>query len=94
VKIGEAFDVTVQPTIVSQTSAGKTRSDYAMSYLIRNAKAQPVTVTVRQGGLWRDGKVLKESLKSRRVDAYNLAWDVAVPANGEVTLTATIDTGW
>jgi hypothetical protein len=94
VKIGEAFDVTVQPTVVAQDGAGRTRSRYSMSYLVRNAKAQPVTVTIRQGGLWREGKVVEESLKSRRLDAYNLAWDVPVPANGETTLTFTVETGW
>ncbi|MGZ3403239.1 MAG: DUF4139 domain-containing protein [Phenylobacterium sp.] len=94
VKIGEAFDVTIQPTVVRQESAGLLRSRYAMSYVVRNAKPQPVTVTIRQGGLWREGKVVQESLKSRRLDAYNLAWDVPVPANGETTLTFTVDTGW
>jgi hypothetical protein len=94
VKIGEAFDVTVQPTVVRHDSASGDRSRYAMSYVVRNAKAQPVTVTLRQGGLWRAGKVVQESLKSRRLDAYNLAWDVPVPANGETTLTFTVDTGW
>jgi hypothetical protein len=94
VKIGEAFDVTVQPTVVAQDAAGRTRSRYSMSYLVRNAKAQPVTVVIRQGGLWREGKVIEESLKSRRLDAYNLAWDVPVPANGETTLTFTVETGW
>ena len=48
-----------------------------MSYLIRNAQAEPVTVELRQGGLWRDGKVIDESLTSRRIDAYNLGWDGA-----------------
>lgn len=94
VKIGEAFDVTVQPTVVATERAGKSRTRYKMSYLVRNARSQPVTVTVRQGGLGRDGKVLDESLKNRRLDAYNLAWDVPVPANGEATLTFTVDTGW
>ncbi len=94
VKIGEAFDVTVQPTLVAHENAGLFRSRYKMTYLLRNAKAQPVTVTVRQGGLWREGRVIDESLKSRRLDAYNLAWDVPVPANGETTLTFTVDTGW
>ncbi len=94
VKIGEAFDVTVQPTVVAHQNAGLFRSTYKMSYRVRNARPQPVTVTVRQGGLWRDGKVTEESLKSRRLDAYNLAWDVPVPANGETVLTFTVDTGW
>jgi hypothetical protein len=94
VKIGEAFDVTVQPTVVAQDSAGVFRSRYKMSYLVRNARAQPAVVVIRQGGLWRNGKVVEESLKSRRLDAYNLAWDVPVPANGETTLTFTVETGW
>jgi len=94
VKIGEAFDVTVQPTVVAQEKAGKWRSRYKMSYLIRNARAQPATVVIRQGGLGRDGKVIEESAKSRRIDAYSLSWDVTAPANGETTLTFTVDTGW
>jgi hypothetical protein len=93
VKIGEAFDVTVQPTVVAHERSKHNHSRYRMEYVVRNARPQPVTVTLRQGGMWRDGKVLEESLKSTRVDAYNLAWDVPVPANGETRLTAYIDTG-
>ena len=94
VKIGEAFDVTVQPTVLAQERIDKRSTRYRMSYVVRNARPQPVTVTVRQGGLWKNGKVTDESLKSRRLDAYNLAWDVPVPANGEATLTFTVETGW
>jgi hypothetical protein len=94
IKIGEAFDVTVQPTVESVEKVSKWRTRYTMSYVVRNARAQPVTVTVRQGGLGRDGKVVKESLPSDRVDAYNLAWDVQTPANGETELTFTVETGW
>ena len=94
VKIGDAFDVTVQPTVLESEKISRSRTRYEMSYVVRNARSAPVTVTVRQGGLGRDGKVAKESLPSRRIDAYNLAWDVAVPANGETKVTATIETGW
>jgi len=94
VKIGEAFDVTVQPTVLSQERVDRRTSRYRMSYVVRNARPQPVTVTIRQGGLWRNGKVVEENLRSRRLDAYNLAWDVTVPANGETPLTFTVDTGW
>lgn len=94
VKIGQAFDVTVQPTLGASEKISRTRTRYSMTYLVRNARSQPVTVTVRQGGLGRDGEVLRESLQSRRIDAYNLAWDVPVPANGETRLTFTVDTGW
>ncbi|NLG75111.1 MAG: DUF4139 domain-containing protein, partial [Xanthomonadaceae bacterium] len=70
------------------------RSRYSMSYLVRNARNEPVTVDIRQGGLWRDGKVLSESIKSTRPDAYTLQWAVPVPANGETKLTFTVETGW
>ncbi len=94
VKTGEAFDVTVQPTLVSSESSPKSRSRYAMSYLVRNARAQPAVVEIRQNGLWQDGKVLAESLPSRRIDASTLIWDVPVAPGGETTLTFTVVTGW
>ena len=95
VKIGDAFDVTVQPTLVSTEAVNKHRTRYSMSYLIRNARAEPVTVELRQGGLWgRDATVTKESLPGRRIDASTLGYSVPVAANGETTLTATVETGW
>jgi hypothetical protein len=94
IKTGEAFDVSSQATLVAETKVSKTRSRYEMRYLLRNAKDQPVTVELRQGGLWRDGEVKAESLKSRRIDARTLGWSVPVPANGETTLTFTVETGW
>jgi hypothetical protein len=94
IKTGEAFDITVQPTLVSQERAGLLRSRYNMEYLIRNARKEAATVEIRQSGLWRDGKVLNESIKSTRVDAYTLQWSVPVPANGETKLTFGVETGW
>ncbi|EJL24711.1 hypothetical protein PMI01_04589 [Caulobacter sp. AP07] len=94
IRTGDAFDVTSQATLVSDTKVSKTRSRYAMKYLVRNARPQPVTVELRQGGLWRDGEVKAESLASRRIDARTLGWSVPVPANGETTLTFTVETGW
>ncbi len=86
--------MTSQATLVSQERVSKTRSRYAMKYLIRNARPEAVTVELRQGGLWRDGEVKAESLKSRRIDARTLGWSVPVPANGETVLTFTVETGW
>jgi hypothetical protein len=93
IAIGEAFDVTAQPTLVSSEKITKTRTRYAMSCLFRNAQPKPVTVDLRQGGLWRDGKVEAESIPSRRIDANTLGWSVPVPANGETVLTFTVDSG-
>ncbi|HKS54204.1 MAG TPA: DUF4139 domain-containing protein [Steroidobacteraceae bacterium] len=94
VKTGDAFDVTVQRTLVKQDRAGFWRSRYSMEYLVRNARSESVTLDIRQGGLWREGKVLQESIKSTRPDAYTLQWSVPVAANGETKLTFTVETGW
>jgi len=94
IKTGEAFDVTVQPTLVKQERVTLFRSKYSMEYLIRSARKEASTVEIKQSGLWRDGRVLTESHKSTSVDAYTLKWDVPVPANGETKLTFTVETGW
>jgi hypothetical protein len=93
IKTGDAFDVTSQATLVSDTKLTKTRSRYEMSYLIRNARAQPVTVELRQGVRGPNGEVKAESLASRRIDARTLGWSVPVPANGETVLTFTVEMG-
>jgi hypothetical protein len=96
-KTGQAFDVTVQPTVVASHISSDfltTLSNSAsMSYAIHNAKASPVVVEVRQGGFWLNGRVVKESQKGRKIDAYSRAWDVDVPAHGVATLTFTVQSG-
>ena len=94
VRIGDAFDVTVQPTLVSAEPIPRRRYRYAMSYLLRNARDTPVTVELRQGGLWIDNQIVKESLASRKVDAFTRGWSVPVPANGQTTLTMQVETWW
>jgi hypothetical protein len=93
IKIGDAFDVTIQPSVVSSVRADRWRTRYSMAYTVRNALAVPVTVALRQNGLWRDGKVESESLPSKRIDAHTLAWNIPVPAHGETVLTFTVDSG-
>jgi hypothetical protein len=70
------------------------RYRYSMSYLVRNARSEPVTVELRQGGLWLDNQVIKESLASRKIDAFTRGWSTPVPANGETTVTFEVETWW
>lgn len=93
-KIGEAFDVTVQPTLRNNRVINKRTSEATMAYTLRNAKQEPVSVTVRQQAGWTgvETKVLSESEKSRNPSHNNYVWDVEVPAEGEATLTFTIQT--
>jgi hypothetical protein len=94
IKIGDAFDVAVQPTLGATRRISHRKTEYDMTYLLRNARPTAVTVTLRQGGLSRENAVLKESIKGRRTDAHSFAWDVDVPANGEKALTFTISDSW
>jgi hypothetical protein len=94
IKVGDAFDVSVQPTLEQTNRVSRRKVEYTMSYLLRNARAEPVTVTLRQDGLWRENSVLQESARGRRTDADSFAWDIPVPANGEATLKVTLRQSW
>ncbi len=93
-KIGEAFDVTVQPNLRNRRSINKKTSEATMAYTLRNAKREPATVTIRQQAGWNgvETKVLSESVESRNPSHNNYVWDVTVPAEGETVLTFTIQT--
>ncbi|MBN9479098.1 MAG: DUF4139 domain-containing protein [Bordetella sp.] len=98
VTTGDAFDVTVQPRLVSSERVSKRlidyfRTRYTMEYTVRNARPEPVTVEVRQRGLGRDTELTDQSIAGEMRDARTVVWRVPVPANGETKLTATITTG-
>jgi len=70
-----------------------------MRYIVTNARSQPVTVDVVQGGLnqwwwWRDLRVPEESIKGSQESADERRWEVPVPANGRTELTVTFLTPW
>jgi hypothetical protein len=94
VPIGEAFDVTVHPTLVQQDRVNKRRARYSMEYVLRNARSESVIVQVRQGGLNPGGKVTDENMQSTRVNAGVVQWDVPVPAGGEARLTFKAENLW
>ena len=96
IKTGEAFDVTVQPTVVSQTRLDSgPRSQglrTVMRYEFRNARREPVTVAFRQHTGATETRIVEESLASRAEDNDTRVWDVRVPANGTTALTFTVET--
>lgn len=94
-KTGDAFDVKVKATVVSRERVSDRVWRTSMSYLLTNARPQPVTLDLMQRGLdwyWDETRVLKESRKSERLDSDGVKWRTEVPANGEVTVTATFET--
>ncbi|MGZ8298492.1 MAG: DUF4139 domain-containing protein, partial [Allosphingosinicella sp.] len=92
IKTGEAFDVKVQPVVVSRTKMGDSRWRTAMRYTLTNAKPQPVTVDLIQDGMWGDVRIVEQSQPGERRSADEMLWRVSVPANGEAVVTATFDT--
>jgi hypothetical protein len=91
-KIGEAFDVTVQPKLIDRKPVSRKVTDTTMEYLIKNAKDEDAVVTIRQGvGGWRViREIREENFESRQPDFTSYVWDVPVPAEGETTLRFTI----
>jgi len=91
-RTGDAFDVKVQTTVVSRTRKGDSRWVTKMKYVVSNARPEAITVLVAQDGLYGDVRISDESLKSERVSADRVEWQVPVNANGKTELTATFDT--
>lgn len=89
---GEAFDIKVQPVVVSRVKAGDTRWRTSMRYTLSNASARPATVDLIQSGLWGDVRIVEQNQPSERPSAEEAAWRVEVPANGRAVVTATFDT--
>jgi len=88
-KIGEAFDITVQPTLVRTTNVAYRVKDFEMKYELRNASKKPVKVNVYQHvyGRWADFTMLEENTDHQRKDDNTLVWTVDIPAEGEADLT-------
>jgi hypothetical protein len=88
---GQAFDVKVKAVVEKRERVGSDRWKTSMRYTLTNARPQPVTVDLLQSGLWGDTRISAESIKSERRSADDALWRVPIPANGEVTITATFD---
>ncbi len=88
-KIGEAFDVSVKPTLKAQERISKRKTDFTMHYELKNAKDEAVEVIISQM-LWgwrSEYKILQESQKSKSISAYEKQWIVKVPAEGKADLS-------
>ena len=92
VRIGEAFDISVEQAATDETRVSKNRYEVTMQYLIRNAKPEAAAVTIRQP-IWRswwNETIAEESLPHQKTSSDELFWEVAVPAEGEATLEFTL----
>ncbi len=91
-KIGEAFDVTVQSAVRDRKFLSRKITETTMAYTLRNAKVEPVNITIRQQAGWwgSETEILDESLENRNPAEGQFVWDVPIPAEGETVLTFTL----
>jgi len=77
---------------VGVLEAAKTYWRTHMTYRLTNARAVPASVEVVQAGLGGDTRVSAESQPGSQRNADERVWKLTIPAQGEITLTAQIDT--
>ena len=99
VQSGDAFDITAervqtdynQEQLAPPKRGLPVRQRVTASYkaTISNAKPEAVTVDVREArvGVWR---VIESSVPAEKLSATEMRFRVAVPANGDATLTYTV----
>jgi len=84
--------------VVKQVEVDRPKIFYrtTLHYKLTNAKSQPVTVSLVQGGLDRgwwslDYRVVSETVTGEQVNADKRKWEVPVPANGATELTVVLE---
>ncbi len=84
-KIGEAFDITVKPTLVKSTNVSRRVTDFEMEYEVRNASKKQVAVRVFQSmpARWCDYEMLNENIDHVQKNDSTKLWTVTVPSEGE-----------
>jgi hypothetical protein len=96
IKLGQAFDVVGERT-QTDFSVDTSRRMMSDSYRIqiRNHKDQPQKVVIRENLFrWTTWEIIKSSDKYEKVDARTVHFEVEVPANGEKTVTYTVQYTW
>jgi hypothetical protein len=90
-KLGDAFDLTAdRKQTAFQKLAGTSRYNYvfesAYEIVLKNAKPEAVTVTVREP-MPGDWSMVSESQPHTKAASGTAEWNVSVPAEGKTTLT-------
>lgn len=78
--LGRAFDIYAKGKVVSVQKISDKTSEVEVEITMQNSKTEPVTVSFIQNynGLW---KIITESEKSEKKNAYSSEWTIKIPAN-------------
>jgi hypothetical protein len=91
--IGDAFDVVGDYKRTDYKKISNRMVEESFEVKIRNHKKAPVTVKVVDH-VWSDWKVTESTVNYTKKDASTIEFPVSVPADGETTITYTIQTKW
>jgi len=88
--VGYAFDITGEKTQTDYQSLGESAERRSYSINLTNQKAEDVNVTVVEN-IYGDWEIMNSSQNYTKVDAFTAEFDVRVPANGEESVTYTVE---
>jgi hypothetical protein len=85
-KLGKAFDVVAERTQTDYKEIGSRAYETAWEIVLRNHKKTSVTIGIIEP-LQGDWKVVSRSHDFRKLDAFTIRFDIAVPRDGEKKIT-------
>lgn len=95
-RIGNAFDIVgerKQTNFVVESGRHWISEEFEIK--VRNHKKEDVVVRIKEPLYrWATWRITNELHKHTKLDARNVAWDLPVKADGEVTLTYTVEYTW
>jgi hypothetical protein len=97
-QIGNAFDIVGErKQTVFRVESRRNWMTESFEIKIRNHKTEDVVVRVKEPLYrWNTGKVVENNQQEyfKKLDAFNVAWDLPVKADGETVLTYTVEYTW
>lgn len=95
-QIGNAFDIVGERKQVRfRVETGRKWIQERIEIRIRNHKEQAAVVRVKEPLYrWINWDITAESAEHIKLDSRTVAWDLEVPADGEVVLTYTVEYSW
>ena len=87
VELGQSFDVTFERTVLTfiRTGSRNENVDTTQKLTLKNGGSRPAQVDIVESfrGEW---KIVRESTARTQTSAFQVMWQVTVPANGETSL--------
>ncbi len=96
VRLGNAFDVVGERKQAAfSVESGRRTMTESIEIVVKNHKAEPVTVTVRENLYrWTNWELTAKSDEFTKVDSNTIHFPVTVPADGSKTVTYTVRYTW